>query len=111
MATEAVDGRYPSLDSSPLSLQATAEKFSTVNLDRVCEVCIASQPKQPRHEVRVSTWLGEPPETCSDPFLTGDVVMRSTPPALQVQIAVENFLPGDVAISESGELSIDGHLL
>ena len=29
-----IDGRCPSLDSSPLSLRATAEKFSAVNLER-----------------------------------------------------------------------------
>ena len=33
-------------------------------------------------------------------------VMRGTPPALQ--IAAENFPPGDVARSESNELSKDG---
>ena len=33
--------------------------------------------------------------------------MRGTPPALQ--IAAENFPPGDVARSKSGELSKDGH--
>ena len=37
--------------------------------------------------------------------------MRGTPPALQVQvqIAAENFPPGDVARGDSGELSKDGH--
>ena len=35
------------------------------------------------------------------------IVMRGTPPALQ--IAAENFPPRDVARSESGELSKDGH--
>ena len=35
------------------------------------------------------------------------LVMRGTPPALQ--IAAENFLPGDIARSESGELSEDEH--
>ena len=34
-------------------------------------------------------------------------VMRSIPAALQ--IAAENFPPGDVACSKSGELSKDGH--
>ena len=39
-----VDGRYPSLDSSPLSLRATAENFSAVVSKFVArEVCIASQ--------------------------------------------------------------------
>ena len=34
MPVTGLDGRCPSLDSSPLSLRATAEKFSAVNLER-----------------------------------------------------------------------------
>ena len=42
-----------------------------------------------------------------DMFRIEDVVMCGTLPALR--IAAENFPPGDVARSESGELSKDGH--